>query len=218
MGKKVNPLALRLGVLTTWNSRWFFTDKKLFRTSLLQDIKIRKFLFNTLKGAGLTQVEIERSLSGMTFVLHAVRPGIIIGRGGKNLEEIKNTVLGILNIAPAQKAKYKLDIKVEQVKKPFLSARYVGEQIAEKIARNFAHRSLAHKTMDRVMESGARGVKIVFSGRIRGANIARVEKFQLGTVPLSSIAISIDYASTPALTRNGYVGIKVWICHEHASA
>jgi small subunit ribosomal protein S3 len=212
MGKKVNALGLRLGVLTTWNSRWMFADRKLNREALAQDIRIRKFLFKELVASGLTQIEIERNLSGLTLILHAVRPGIIIGRGGKNLEEVKNKVMGILKIAPTQKAKYKLELKVEQVKKPFLSARYVGEYISEKIVRNFSHRSLAHKTMDKVMESGAKGVKIVFGGRIRGANIARVEKFQTGTVPLSSIKENVDYATIPALTRNGYVGIKVWIC------
>lgn len=212
MGNKVNALGLRLGTLTTWNSRWMFADRKQYRNSIAQDIFIRRALFKELVKAGLTQIEIERNLSGMTLILNAVRPGIIIGRGGKNLEEVKSKVMTLLKIPEAQQNKFKLDIKVEQVKKPFLSARYVGEYISEKIVRNFSHRSLAHKTMDKVMENGAKGVKIMFSGRIRGANIARVEKFQTGTVPLSSIKENIDYATVPALTRNGYVGIKVWIC------
>lgn len=212
MGNKVNPKGYRLGVLTTWDSRWFISDHKAFRTALVEDITIRKFLFKALMGAGLTQVEIERNLSGMTLMLHAVRPGIIIGRGGKGLEDVKNKVLDTLHIDPKQKNKYKLDIKVEQVKKPFLSARYVADYIAERIVRNFAHRSMAHSVIEKVMESGAQGVKIRFGGRIRGANIARQEKFKFGKVPLSSINEDIDYAQAPALTRNGYVGIKVWIC------
>jgi len=198
--------------LTTWDSRWFFSDHKAFRNALVEDITMRKYLFKMLAASGPTQVEIERNLSGMTLILHAVRPGIIIGRGGKGLEEVKNKVLDILHVDPKQKNKYKLDIKVEQVKKPFLSARYTADYIAERIVKNFAHRSLAHSVTQKIMESGAQGVKIRFGGRIRGANIARHEKFQTGKVPLSSIREDIDYAQAPALTRNGYVGIKVWIC------
>ncbi|MFA6005235.1 MAG: 30S ribosomal protein S3 [Patescibacteria group bacterium] len=212
MGNKVNPKGYRLGVLTTWDSRWFFSDHKAFRTALVEDINIRKYLFKMLLSAGLTQVEIERNLSGMTLILHSVRPGIIIGRGGKGLEEVKNKVLDLLHIEQKQKNKYKLDIKVEQVKKPFLSARYTADYLAERIVKNFAHRSMAHSVITKVMESGAQGVKIRFGGRLRGANIARQEKFQTGKVPLSSISEDIDYAQAPALTRNGYVGIKVWIC------
>ncbi len=212
MGNKVNANGLRLGVLHTWNSRWFFNDRHIYRQAIIQDIKIRELLFKQLKSAGLTQVEIERNLSGMNIILHAVRPGMIIGRGGKGLEEVKNKILAILKIPPKEQGKYKLEIKVEQVKKPFLNAKYVGEYISERIVKNFSHRTLAHSVMKRVMESGGKGVKIVYSGRIRGTNIARTEKFQLGTVPLSSIKENIEYANTPALTRNGYVGIKVWIC------
>lgn len=199
--------------MRTWDSRWFFNDRKLFRTSLLQDIRIRRELFKSLRAAGLTQVEIERNISGMDLILHAVRPGIIIGRGGKGLEEVKEKVMRILNIKDKKsKDKFKLEIKVEQVKKPFLNAKYVAEYMSERIARNFPHRSLVHNVMNRVMESGAKGVKIALGGRIRGANIARHEKYQQGKVPLSSIKEDIDYAATPSLTRNGYVGIKVWIC------
>lgn len=212
MGNKVNPIGLRLGILTTWSSRWFFSDKKLYRHTLVEDVKVRKFLFASLKQAGITQVEIERNLSGINLILHAARPGIIIGHGGKGLEEIKGSILKTLKILPKNKNKFKLDIKVEQVKKPYLSARYTVEYLCERIIKNFSHRSLVHRVMDKVMESGALGVKVVFSGRIRGANIARCEKYQLGKVPLSSIKANIDYADTPALTRNGYVGIKVWIC------
>jgi small subunit ribosomal protein S3 len=212
MGNKVNPIGLRLGVLNTWNSRWFFSDRKLYRKNILEDLKIRRFLFEKLRSAGITQVEIERSLSGINLIIHAARPGIIIGHGGKGLEEIKNQVLDISQVPDKSKSKFKLEIKVEQIKKPFLSAAYTAEHLRERIVKNFNHRSLVHKVMDKVMESGAKGVKVVFSGRIRGANIARREKYQLGKVPLSSIKENIDYAISPALTRNGYVGIKVFIC------
>jgi len=213
MGNKVNAHALRLGVSKTWDSRWFFSNKKLFRQSLLQDIKIRKLLMKNYQPAGLTQVEIERSLSGMNLILHSVRPGMIIGRGGKGLEEVKHNLMALLNIKlKKEKEKFKLEIKVEQVKKPFLSARYVADYISDRVAKNFPHRCLVHSTMDKAKESGALGVKVVLGGRIRGANIARVEKYQIGKVPLSSVKADIDYASSPSLTRNGYVGIKVWIC------
>ncbi len=213
MGQKINPKVFRIGQLYTWDSRWFFSNNKLFRESLLQDLKIRRFLMKKYQSSGLTQVEIERSLSGMNLILHSVRPGMIIGRGGKGLEEVKQKVMELLNLKLAkEKDKFKLEIKVEQVKKPFLSARYVADYISERIAKNFPHRGLVHSTMEKVKESGAAGVKVTLGGRIRGVNIARREKYQIGTVPLSSVRADIDYASSPALTRNGYVGIKVWIC------
>jgi len=213
MGNKVNANALRLGISKTWDSRWFFSNNKLYRESLLQDLKIRQFLLTKYQPAGLIQVEIERSLSGMNLILHSVRPGMIIGRGGKGLEEVKQKIMDLLAIEKTKdKDKFKLEIKVEQVKKPFLSARYVADYISERIAKNFPHRSLVHSTMEKVKESGASGVKVALGGRIRGANIARREKYQIGKVPLSSVKADIDYASSPSLTRNGYVGVKVWIC------
>lgn len=213
MGNKVNAHALRLGISKTWDSRWFFSNNKLFRVSLLEDLKIRKFLMKKYQPSGLTQVEIERSLSGMNLILHSVRPGMIIGRGGKGLEDVKQKVMEFLKLQKTKdKDKFKLEIKVEQVKKPFLSARYVAEYISERIAKNFPHRGLVHSTMEKAKESGASGIKVALGGRIRGANIARREKYQIGKVPLSSVKADIDYASSPALTRNGYVGIKVWIC------
>jgi small subunit ribosomal protein S3 len=117
----------------------------------------------------------------------------------------------ILKIQKKEQEKFSLDLKVEQFKKPFLSARYTADYIGERIVKNFSHRNLAHNVMERVMESGAKGVKVMYSGRIRGANIARTEKFQQGTVPLSSIREDVDFAHKPALTRTGYVGVKVWI-------
>lgn len=212
MGNKVNPRGYRLGVQHTWNSRWFVSDNGLYKKYLLEDIAIRKELMAQFTNAGLISVEIERNLSGMRITMHAARPGIIIGRGGKGLDQVKKMVLQKLDIIKAEQDKYKLDLKIEQYKKPFLSAQYTAVHVAERIVRNFSHRSLAHNVINRVMESGAKGVKIAYAGRIRGANIARREKFQLGKVPLSSIRENIDFAHVPALTRNGYIGIKVWIC------
>ena len=213
MGNKVNANALRLGISKTWDSRWFFSNNHLFKESLVQDIKIRRFLMKKFEAAGLTQVEIERSLSGMNLILHSVRPGMIIGRGGKGLEEVKNKIMEFLKIVSKKEMeKFKLEIKVEQVKQPFLSARYVAQYMSERIAKNFPHRGLVHSTMDKVKENGAKGIKITLGGRLRGANIARREKYQVGKVPLSSVKADIDYAGSASLTRNGYVGIKVWIC------
>ena len=213
MGNKVNAHGLRLGITKTWDSRWFFSDRKMFRRALLEDIQLREYLFKRFQSAGLIQVEIERSLLGMNLILHAVRPGMIIGRGGKGLEQVKLKALELMQLKEKKdKEKFKLEIKVEQVKKPYLSARYVAQFISERIVKNFSHRRLVHNSMSKVMDSGAKGVKVVLSGRIRGANIARTEKYHLGSVPLSSIKEDIDYASVPALTRNGLVGVKVWIC------
>ena len=211
MGQKVHPRGLRLGIVYNWNSRWFFSNKKSFKDSLISDLKIRKALMNKLAFSSVTQIDIERAINRITLIIYAVKVGMIIGRGGKGLEEIKQFVID--NLKKGEKIKeLKIDIKIEPVKKPFLNAYYVSQLVAEKLVRNFPHRSTVHNAMNKVMEAGAKGVKIQLGGRVGGAEISRREKYFLGTIPTSTIREEVDFPRYPALTRSGYVGVKVWIC------
>ena len=211
MGQKVHPRGLRLGIIYNWNSRWFFSNKRAFKDSLISDLKIRKILMNKLAFSSVTQIDIERAINRITLIIYAVKVGMIIGRGGKGLEEIKQFVLD--NLKKGEKVKeLKIDIKIEPVKKPFLNSYYVAQMVAEKLVKNFPHRSTVHNAMNKVMEAGAKGVKIQLGGRVGGAEISRREKYFLGTIPTSTIREEVDLARYPALTRSGYVGVKVWIC------
>jgi small subunit ribosomal protein S3 len=210
MGQKVHPKGFRLGIIFNWNSRWFFSSKKNYREALISDAKIREGLMKKLAHAALTQVDIERAIKKITVIIFSVKPGVIIGRGGKGLEEVKNFILQFLPNTKNKK-EIKVEIKIEPVKRPYLNAYYVAQSIAEKLVKNFPHRMVVHQAMNRVMEAGAKGVKIQLGGRIGGAEISRREKYFEGTVPTSTIREEIDYAAYPALTRSGYVGVKVWI-------
>jgi small subunit ribosomal protein S3 len=210
MGQKVHPKGFRLGIVFNWSSRWFFSSKKNYREALLSDAKIRESLMKKLAYAAVTQVDIERAIKKITVIIFSVKPGVIIGRGGKGLEEVKNFILQFLPNTKNKK-EIKVEIKIEPVKRPYLNAYYVAQSIAEKLVKNFPHRMVVHQAMNRVMEAGAKGVKIQLGGRIGGAEISRREKYFEGTVPTSTIREEIDYAAYPALTRSGYVGVKVWI-------
>lgn len=213
MGQKVNPKGLRTGVIYNWDSRWFFSKRKQFKETLISDIKIRETIYEKFTFASVTSVVIERAINKITVIIHAVKPGMIIGRGGKGLEDVKKVIMQYLNVSETKKNKEtKVDLRIEPVKKPYLSARYVAQSIAEKLVKSFPHRGVVHNTMSRVMESGAKGIKIQLGGRIQGAEISRREKYFLGTVPTSTIREDVDFIAYPALTKSGYIGIKVWIC------
>jgi len=211
MGQKVNPKGLRLGIIYNWNSRWFFSNKRAYREALISDINIRKTLMKKLEFASVTQIDIERAINKITLIIYSVKPGMIIGRGGKGLEDVKKYAFDYLKTDKKAK-EIKLDLKIEPVKKPYLNAYYVSQAIAEKLVRNFPHRSVVHNAMNRVIEAGGKGVKIQLGGRIAGAEISRREKFFQGTIPTSTIREDVDFARYPALTRSGYIGVKVWIC------
>lgn len=211
MGQKVNPKGLRLGVIYNWDSRWFFSNKRAFRDALISDIKMRENLMRKFSFAGITQVDIERAINKITVIIYSVKPGMIIGRGGKGLEEVKKYVIEEMKHIKKHK-EIKIDLKIEPVKKPYINAYYVAQNIAEKLVRSFPHRAVVHNTMSRVMEAGAKGIKVQLGGRIAGAEISRREKYFEGTVPVSTIREDVNYAKYPALTKSGYVGVKVWIC------
>ncbi len=211
MGQKVHPKGLRLGIIYNWSSRWFFSNKKDYRSALIADVQIRKTLMEKLEFASVTQIEIERAINKVTLIIYSVKPGMIIGRGGKGLEDIKRYVT--FHLKSGKKAKeIKLDLKIEPVKKPYVNAYFVAQSIAQKLVKGFPHRSVVHHTMDRVIESGGKGIKVQLGGRIAGAEISRREKYFQGTIPTSTIREDVDFARFPALTKSGYIGVKVWIC------
>lgn len=215
MGQKVNPVGFRVGIYVPWKSRWFVEDR-LFKEYLLEDIKIRRALMEKLKLAGITRVEIERLPKSVVLTLTVSRPGVVIGRGGTGLEDIKKfvleTVSQVRRKSIAQIAKeLKIDLRVAEVKNSELSAHLVASRVTSELERRLPHRRVVQKTMDRVMQAGALGVKIILAGRIGGAEISRVEKYHRGSVPTQTLRENIDYAQVPALLKKGYVGVKVYI-------
>jgi len=217
MGQKVHPHGLRLGTVYNWSSRWFFSDKKAYRDAILEDSRIREELMKKYSYAGVTDVIIERAIKKITVIIYSVKPGMIIGRGGKGLEDVKKIIVSYLKSYNQDKKKRKetkIELKIEPVKKPYTNAYYVAQTIAEKLVRNLPHRAVVHSTMSRVMETGVKGVKIQLGGRINGAEISRSEKYFQGTIPTSTIRERVEFAKYPALTKSGYVGVKVWICQQ----
>lgn len=212
MGQKVNPVSFRLPQSREWKSRWFSADKKQYQKILLEDIKIRRFLMKRLRLAGITQVQIERSINKMKIILHVSRPGVVIGRGGTGLELLKKELCKMISIIQPEK---NLEIEAVEIKNPDLEAFLVATRIAEQLAKRLPYRRVVNKAIENVMAAGAKGVKIVLSGRVAGAEISRQEKFgdkgKSGNVPSQTLRANIDYASVPALTRSGFVGVKVWI-------
>jgi small subunit ribosomal protein S3 len=211
MGHKVNPHVFRLGYLYGWKSRWF-SDKKLYKHHMLEDLKLRTFLLDQLKSAGITEVQIERSVKKIKIRIFVSRPGVVIGRGGSNLELLKTKIQGILNFNPKDAQSPKLEIdEIVEVKNPDLSAVLIVERLKDQLIKRYPHRRAVNMALDKAMASGAKGVKIVLAGRIGGAEIARRERYVHGTIPTQTLRSDIDYAQSPALTMSGYVGIKVWV-------
>ena len=209
MGQKVNPKIIRLGVINTWSSRWF--QGKGYSDTLLEDYNIRKSLMDKLKNAGISEIEIERSINSLKITANVSKPGMVIGRGGTGLEELKTFIQKNLIKKSTTKNQFKLDIQVEPIKDPNLDAYLVAKNISEQLNRRLPAKRIMTGTVEKVMGAGAKGIRIVLSGRIGGAEIGRREKLQQGTVPLSTIRENITYASHPSLTKKGYIGVKVWI-------
>jgi small subunit ribosomal protein S3 len=211
MGQKINPIGFRIGVFLPWKSRWF-ADTGKYKNYLIEDIKIRRALMEKLKLAGIISVEIERLPKSIVIIMTVSRPGVVIGRGGTGLEDLKKQILEIIRKNRGEAAKdLKIDLQVNDIKNPEISAHLIATRIAGELERRMPHRRVITRTMDRVMQSGADGVKIILSGRIGGAEISRVEKYHLGSVPTQTLRANIDYAQIPALLKKGYVGVKVYI-------
>jgi len=210
MGQKVNPYGFRLGTLYDWQSNWYAQDKK-YQKFLHQDLKLREFLKEELKTAGLVKTEIKRSINTVEITVYVSRPGVVIGRGGSRLKELKSDIHRLLKINPNKPKSAQVDFQVQEVEKPDLSAELLAQQLVYQIKRRYPHRRAVAKAIEKAMNAGAKGIKIVLAGRIAGAEIARTEKYGEGKVPLQTLRADIDYAQKPCLTKSGYVGIKVWV-------
>lgn len=209
MGQKVNPKLLRLGTVYNWSSRWF-SDKK-YKENLLEDYKIRRVLTERLKGSGVSEIEIERSINSIKLTVYVARPGMVIGRAGSGLEDLRSFLHKILNVSKNSKQAPKIDIRIEPIKEPNLDTYLVAKNISDQLEKRIPHRRVMTQAIDRVMTAGAKGVRILIAGRVGGAEIGRSEKMQVGKVPLSTIRENINFSSVAALTKKGYIGVKVWI-------
>ena len=211
MGQKVNPTGFRTGTFLPWKSRWFADDAR-YKEYLLEDIKIRRALMGKFILAGITLVEIERLPKNIVITMHVSRPGVVIGRGGSGIEEVKKLIQKIIRESrKGQVGDIKIDPKVVEVKNAELSSQLIATRIAAELERRMPHRRVVNRAIERIMQSGALGVKVILSGRIGGADISRVEKYHLGSVPAQTLREVIDYAQVPALLKKGYVGVKVYI-------
>ncbi len=201
MGQKVNPYGIRLGINKTWSSRWF--SKNEYTKLLHQDLKIKKYVEKKLKNASISKINIERAAKKLRVSIYSSRPGIIIGKKGADIETLKNDLSKMSNLEVF------LDIK--EVRKPEVEAKLVAENIASQLEKRISFRRAMKKAVQSAMRLGAKGVKVVCSGRLGGAEIARTEKYHEGSVPLHTLRGDIDYSTAEAETTYGICGIKVWI-------
>lgn len=202
MGQKTHPIGFRLGVINTWDSNWY--DEKDFSKKLQEDLLIRGYLRKRLEKAGVAKVAIERTLKKITLTIHTSRPGFVIGKSGKEITQLESEIKKITN--------KDVKINVFEIKKPELSARLVAENIANQIANRVSFRRAMKGAITSSMRMGAEGIKVMCSGRLGGAEIARTEQYKEGRIPLQTLRADIDYASLPAQTIYGKIGVKVWIC------
>jgi small subunit ribosomal protein S3 len=204
MGQKVNPKAARLAVTHNWSSRWFAADDKKYQALLLQDFKIRNSIMDKLKAAGASKVIIERSAGKINLNVQVARPGMVIGRGGSGVEELRRMI--------EKEVGQKISLNIEEIKTPDLDAYLVARSVADQIEKRFSVKRVMLQAVDRVMAAGAAGVKIICSGRIGGSEIARREKEVRGSIPASTLRANIDFAKVDAKTATaGVIGVKVWI-------
>ena len=202
MGQKVNPHGLRVGVIKDWDSRWF-ANKAAFGDTLVEDYNVRNFIKNSLKDAGVPKVEIERFAGKVRIHVYCAKPGIVIGRGGENIEKLRLSVEKMMG-----KSVY---INIVEVKQPDLDATLVAENIAAQLENRVSYRRAMKQAIGRAMKLGAKGIKVRCGGRLAGAEIARSETYHEGTIPLQTIRADIDYGFAEAHTTYGRLGIKVWI-------
>ena len=204
MGQKTHPVGFRLSVNKKWKSNWF-APKNNFATELEEDLKIRKYLSHRLPNAGISLVEISRTSKRVTISIHTARPGIVIGRGGEEVNRLKKELRQLTMEKEAQ-------VNISEIKRPELNASLVGANIAHQLKKKISYRRVVSKTIQSTMRMGAEGIRINVAGRLGGVEIARSEKFSDGSVPLHTLRADIDYALTEAQTQYGIIGIKVWIC------
>ena len=204
MGQKTHPVGFRLSVTKTWNSNWY-AKKGNFKKGLEEDVRIRKYLKLRLPNAGVSKIEITRTSKAVTILIHTARPGIIIGKGGEEVNRLKKE---LKQLSPKD-----IQINISEVKRPEMNAALVGANIAHQLKKKISYRRVVNKSIQSTMRMGAQGIRVNVAGRLGGAEIARSEKFMQGSVPLHTLRADIDYALTESHTTYGVIGIKVWICN-----
>ena len=203
MGQKINPISNRLGIIRGWDSNWYGGDK--YADKIKEDSQIRKYLKTRLSKAGVSRIIIERTLKLITVTITTSRPGIIIGKGGQEVDKLKEELKKITGGKDIQ-------INIFEIKKPELDAVIVAENIAKQIEGNIAYRRAVRMSISSTMRMGAEGIKVMVSGRLNGAEMARNEMYKEGRTPLHTLRADIDYYNAEALTKVGLIGVKVWIC------
>jgi small subunit ribosomal protein S3 len=202
LGQKVNPISLRLGIIRTWNSAWF--EERNFADKLHEDLYLRKYLSQRLKGAGVAGIQIERTPKQLTLTVRTARPGIVIGRKGAEVDKLKAELRSITN--------KDVQVNIFEIKRPELEAKLVADMIASQLEGRVSFRRAMKKAIQTTMRMGAEGIKVLCSGRLGGAEMSRTEGYKEGRIPLHTLRADIDYALTVAKTAYGTIGVKVWIC------
>lgn len=202
MGQKVNPNGMRLGIVKDFNAKWY-ADKSEYSKFLIQDLKVREFLEKKLKTAAVSSITIERPAQNINVVIHTARPGIVIGKKGEDIDRMRKAISQMTGL-PTQ-------VSVEEVRKPEIDSQLVADGICQQLEKRVMFRRAMKRSVQSAMRAGAQGVKVMISGRLNGAEIARAEWYREGRVPLHTLRADIDYATSEALTTYGIIGVKVWI-------
>jgi len=203
LGQKTHPIGFRLGVIKSWSSNWF--DEKNFAENLDEDITLRKYIRKRLPNAGISKIELNRTSKKITITIHTSRPGIVIGKGGSEVDQLREEIKSITEID--------VQINVNEVKRPELDAYLVADNIARQLERKISFRRVIKKAIQSTMRMGAEGIRIRAAGRLGGSEMARIENYHEGRVPLHTLRADIDFATIIANTTYGSIGIKVWICN-----
>jgi small subunit ribosomal protein S3 len=204
MGQKVNPHGLRVGIINGWDSVWY--AEKDFSDLLVEDDKIRKFIKKRIYQAGVSKIQIARSSNRVKIAVHVAKPGIVIGRGGKGIDELQNDIQKLV-----KKPEQRVLLNVEEVKRPELNSQLVAEEVAKNLEARMTFRRAMQQAMNKTMKMGAKGIKVAVSGRLGGADIARTEQKHEGTIPLQTLRAEVDYGFAEANTTYGKLGVKIWI-------
>ena len=202
MGQKTHPIGLRLGIIRSWDANWY--DENNFAEKLTEDMMVRKYLKNRLKKAGVSRVVIERTAKQMRLTLHTSRPGVVIGRSGKEIAQLDEELHQI--------TKKDVKILIHEIKRPELDAYLVAENISQQLEGRISFRRAMKQSIASTMRMGAEGIKIILNGRLGGAEMARTDSYKEGRIPLHTLRADIDYGYATALTKQGIIGVKVWIC------
>lgn len=202
MGQKANPIGLRLGIIRSWDSNWF--EAKSFKVKLSEDNRLRQYIKNRLKKAGVSRVVIDRTSKDVTVTIFTSRPGVVIGRSGKEIAQLEEELKRVLD--------KNVKVQINEIKRPELDAELVAETIATQISGRISHRRAMKQAITAAMRMGAEGIRVKCGGRLGGAEMARTEQYKEGRIPLHTLRADIDYAVATAQTIYGAIGVKVWIC------